>query len=108
MPRGTARALAPPIGEVCQRLARRRVSGSRNRIAVVEDCARSHRADRTKAASANRQVSSFKQRFYAHESALIEDGVTIGDDSRIWHDVHVRRGARIGARCILGKGVYVD
>jgi acetyltransferase-like isoleucine patch superfamily enzyme len=45
---------------------------------------------------------------YVHESALIEEGVTIGDGSRIWHDVHVRKGASIGERCILGKGVYVD
>lgn len=46
--------------------------------------------------------------FYAHESALIEDGAEIGAGSRIWHDVHVRKGARIGERCILGKGVFVD
>ncbi len=43
-----------------------------------------------------------------HESALVEAGVALGDGTRIWHDVHVRARARIGARCIVGKGVFVD
>jgi UDP-2-acetamido-3-amino-2,3-dideoxy-glucuronate N-acetyltransferase len=43
-----------------------------------------------------------------HETALVEDGATIGADARLWHQVHVRTGASIGARCILGKGVFVD
>ena len=47
-------------------------------------------------------------KFYAHESAVIEDGAKIGAGSRVWHDVHIRKGARIGERCILGKGVFVD
>jgi acetyltransferase-like isoleucine patch superfamily enzyme len=45
---------------------------------------------------------------FVHESALVEDDVSIGAGSKIWHDVHVRRGARIGVNCILGKGVFVD
>ena len=32
----------------------------------------------------------------------------IGDDTRIWHEAQVREGARIGAGCVLGKGVYID
>lgn len=53
-------------------------------------------------------MSASAPRYYAHESALIEEGAEIGAGSKIWHDVHVRRGARIGARCIVGKGVYID
>ena len=53
-------------------------------------------------------MPALKKDFYAHESALIENDVHIGAGSRIWHHVHVRRGARLGERCIVGKGVYID
>ncbi len=46
--------------------------------------------------------------FFAHESALIEDGVQIGEGTKIWHACQVRSGAKIGKNCILGKGVFID
>ncbi len=45
---------------------------------------------------------------YIHPSATVEDDVTIGEDTSLWHLVHVRRGARIGAECVIGRGVFVD
>lgn len=42
-----------------------------------------------------------------HESAIIDEGAEVGPDCRIWHWVHVCRGARIGRACVLGQGVYV-
>jgi len=42
-----------------------------------------------------------------HRSAVIEEGATIGDETHIWHWVHVCSGARIGRRCSLGQNVYV-
>ncbi len=43
-----------------------------------------------------------------HATAEVSPQATIGDDTAIWHWVQVREGAKIGARCILGKDVYVD
>ncbi|KTD62019.1 acyltransferase [Legionella spiritensis] len=45
--------------------------------------------------------------YQAHESAIIDEGAQIGDDTRVWHWVHVCSGARIGARCSLGQNVFV-
>jgi UDP-2-acetamido-3-amino-2,3-dideoxy-glucuronate N-acetyltransferase len=45
--------------------------------------------------------------YSAHASAIIDEGATIGDGTRIWHWVHVSGGARIGAGCSLGQGVFV-
>src|SRR5206468_9683213 len=43
-----------------------------------------------------------------HPTADVSPDAQIGDGTRIWHEVQVREGARIGRECILGKGVYVD
>jgi UDP-2-acetamido-3-amino-2,3-dideoxy-glucuronate N-acetyltransferase len=45
--------------------------------------------------------------YTAHPSAIIDEGAQIGDDTRIWHWVHVSAAARIGDRCSLGQNVYV-
>ncbi|MBL8377369.1 MAG: N-acetyltransferase [Burkholderiales bacterium] len=42
-----------------------------------------------------------------HSTAIVDPGARIGDDSRVWHWVHVCGGARIGARCSLGQNVFV-
>jgi UDP-2-acetamido-3-amino-2,3-dideoxy-glucuronate N-acetyltransferase len=43
----------------------------------------------------------------AHPSAVIDDGASIGDGTRIWHFTHVCTGAKIGTGCSLGQNVYV-
>ena len=42
-----------------------------------------------------------------HESAYVDDGATVGAETRIWHFCHVLPGAVIGARCSLGQNVVV-
>ena len=42
-----------------------------------------------------------------HDSAIVDAGAAIGDNSKIWHFCHVSSGARIGASCTLGQNVYV-
>jgi len=45
--------------------------------------------------------------YYAHPSAILDEGCTIGAGSRIWHFCHLMPGARLGARCILGQNVFI-
>ena len=42
-----------------------------------------------------------------HPSAIVDEGAVIGEESRVWHFVHVCGGARIGARVSLGQNVFV-
>jgi UDP-2-acetamido-3-amino-2,3-dideoxy-glucuronate N-acetyltransferase len=42
-----------------------------------------------------------------HESAYVDDGASIGADSRVWHFCHVLGGAVIGSHCSLGQNVVV-
>ena len=45
--------------------------------------------------------------YTAHNTAIIDDGASIGAGSRIWHWVHVCGGAVIGKGCSLGQNVFV-
>jgi UDP-2-acetamido-3-amino-2,3-dideoxy-glucuronate N-acetyltransferase len=45
--------------------------------------------------------------YSVHPSAIIDEGAEIGDDSRVWHFVHVCGGAKIGAEVSLGQNVFV-
>lgn len=45
--------------------------------------------------------------YSVHNSAIVDEGAIIGDNSRIWHFVHVCAGARIGRAVSLGQNVFV-
>jgi UDP-2-acetamido-3-amino-2,3-dideoxy-glucuronate N-acetyltransferase len=42
-----------------------------------------------------------------HPTALVDEGATIGAESRVWHWVHISSGAVIGERCSFGQNVFV-
>lgn len=45
--------------------------------------------------------------YHAHESAVIDPGVTIGEGSKIWHFSHILEGSVIGSRCNIGQNVVI-
>ena len=45
--------------------------------------------------------------YRVHPSAIIDDGAQIGENSRIWHFVHICSGAVIGREVSLGQNVFV-
>jgi len=45
--------------------------------------------------------------YFAHETAVIDNGAEIGDNTRIWHFSHIMGRCRIGSDCILGQNVFV-
>lgn len=47
------------------------------------------------------------QDFTVHPTAIIDEGAQIGEDSRIWHWVHVCGGAKVGKGVSLGQNVFV-
>lgn len=46
--------------------------------------------------------------YYAHPTAVIDEGATIGDGTKIWHFSHIMPGAVIGEVCSLGQNVVVS
>ena len=45
--------------------------------------------------------------YFSHETAVIDDGATILEESKIWHFSHVCKGAKIGKNCVLGQNVFI-
>jgi len=46
-------------------------------------------------------------RYFVHDSAIVDDGCTIGAGTKIWHFTHIQSGVKIGENCNLGQNVYV-
>lgn len=44
---------------------------------------------------------------FIHDTAIVDQGATIGEDTRIWHWSHVCAGARIGRKCSFGQNVFI-
>lgn len=45
--------------------------------------------------------------FFVHESAYIDEDVSIGEGTAIWYFSHVQNGARIGRNCTIGQNVNI-
>jgi acetyltransferase-like isoleucine patch superfamily enzyme len=42
-----------------------------------------------------------------HPTALVEEGVSIGERTKVWHGSHLRSGVTIGTDVVIGRNVYV-
>ena len=45
--------------------------------------------------------------YFAHPTAVVDEGARVGAGSTIWHFCHVSEGAELGAGCSLGQNVFV-
>ena len=49
-----------------------------------------------------------QQYYFAHPTAVIDEGCEIGEGVKIWHFCHLMSGCKIGDHCSLGQNVFVD
>ncbi len=47
------------------------------------------------------------RKYYAHPTAIIDDGALIGDGTKIWHNCYITRDAVIGKNCSIGQNAYI-
>ncbi len=45
--------------------------------------------------------------YFAHPTAVVDDGCEVGKGTKIWHFCHVMPGAKIGEDCSFGQNVFV-
>ncbi len=46
--------------------------------------------------------------YYAHSTAIIDDGCEIGDNTKVWHFSHIMPHCKIGANCNIGQNVVIS
>jgi UDP-2-acetamido-3-amino-2,3-dideoxy-glucuronate N-acetyltransferase len=50
----------------------------------------------------------FRRSYFAHTSAIIDEGAEIGEGTKIWHFSHIMPNCKIGRNCNLGQNVVVS
>jgi UDP-2-acetamido-3-amino-2,3-dideoxy-glucuronate N-acetyltransferase len=71
-------------------------------LEVLECCERSLKEGRPA------EVSTMLLPFFAHPTAVIDEGCEIGEGTHIWHFSHIMSNSSIGANCNLGQNVVVS
>jgi UDP-2-acetamido-3-amino-2,3-dideoxy-glucuronate N-acetyltransferase len=46
--------------------------------------------------------------YFAHETAIVDDGCIIGGGTKIWHFSHVMSGCTLGENCNIGQNVVIS
>ena len=48
------------------------------------------------------------KKYFAHETAVIDEGCNIGEGSKIWHFSHIMSNCELGKKCNIGQNVVVS
>lgn len=48
-----------------------------------------------------------EKKYFAHDSAFVDEGVEIGEGTSIWHVSHIMKGSVIGEKCKIGQNVAI-
>jgi UDP-2-acetamido-3-amino-2,3-dideoxy-glucuronate N-acetyltransferase len=49
-----------------------------------------------------------QKEYFAHPSAIVDEGCKIGDGTKIWHFSHIMPNCKIGDNCNIGQNVVVS
>ncbi len=55
----------------------------------------------------NRPSSQPAKPYFIHESAYVDDGVEIGEGTKVWYFSHILKGSKIGKNCNIGQNVMI-
>jgi UDP-2-acetamido-3-amino-2,3-dideoxy-glucuronate N-acetyltransferase len=89
---------------ICTRQQARTSGQSAVRVLeVLEGCEQS-----LKASGQPVNIGLAKPPYFAHATAVVDDGCEIGAGTHIWHFSHIMPGSKIGPGCNLGQNVVVS
>jgi len=49
-----------------------------------------------------------RQIYFAHKTALVDEGCIIGEGTKIWHFSHIMTGCQLGKNCNIGQNVVIS
>ena len=47
------------------------------------------------------------EKHFIHNSSIVDEKVTIGKNTKIWHFCHISEGVKIGKNCVIGQNVFI-
>ena len=53
-------------------------------------------------------MDNSQENYFAHPTAVIDDGCQIGEGTKIWHFSHIMTGSVLGERCNIGQNVVIS
>lgn len=74
-------------------------------LSVLQQC--QHALEPQERTTVQPATSKTGRKFFAHESAFIDEGVEVGEGTSIWHVSHILKGSRIGKSCKIGQNVVI-
>lgn len=48
------------------------------------------------------------EKFYAHPTAVIDEGCVIGEGTKVWHFSHIMPNCKLGENCNIGQNVVIS
>lgn len=45
--------------------------------------------------------------YFAHPTAVIDEGANVGEGSRVWHFAHLMPDCSVGEHCVIGQNVFI-
>lgn len=48
------------------------------------------------------------ENYFAHETAIVDEGAAVGEGSKIWHFSHIMKEAVLGSKCNIGQNVVIS
>ena len=45
---------------------------------------------------------------FIHPSAVVDDGASVGEGTRVWHWCHIMSGVKIGTNCNIGENAFIE
>jgi UDP-2-acetamido-3-amino-2,3-dideoxy-glucuronate N-acetyltransferase len=72
-------------------------------LKVLENCEKAIKTNKGMETNAGEN----DKQYFVHESAYVDDNVTIGEGTSIWHFSHVLSGSIIGKKCKIGQNVVI-
>jgi UDP-2-acetamido-3-amino-2,3-dideoxy-glucuronate N-acetyltransferase len=73
-------------------------------LSVLQQCQQALEASTPRVVKA---PSNGKPAYFTHESAFVDENVTIAEGTKIWHVSHVMKGSRIGRKCNIGQNCVI-
>jgi UDP-2-acetamido-3-amino-2,3-dideoxy-glucuronate N-acetyltransferase len=49
-----------------------------------------------------------EKEYFAHETAVVDEGCVIGKGAKIWHFSHLMKGCKLGENCNIGQNVVIS